>query len=44
MDDYLGALNYFRSSNIKFDIIFLDPPYNMNIDLRFLDVLKDAAI
>jgi len=44
MDDYLGALNYFMSSNIKFDIIFLDPPYNMNIDLKFLDVLKDHQV
>ena len=26
-DDYMNALNYFKKNNIKFDIIFLDPPY-----------------
>ena len=26
-DDYMNALNYFKNNNIKFDIIFLDPPY-----------------
>lgn len=28
--DYKKALLYFKDSNIKFDIIFLDPPYNTN--------------
>ncbi len=27
--DYNKALNYFIENNIKFDIIFLDPPYKM---------------
>ena len=26
-DDYMNALNYFKNNNVKFDIIFLDPPY-----------------
>lgn len=26
--DYLSALNLFKNSKIKFDIIFLDPPYD----------------
>ena len=26
--DYLKALNYLNEKNIKFDLIFLDPPYN----------------
>ena len=30
-DDYTNALNDFKMQNIKFDIIFLDPPYNMHI-------------
>lgn len=28
--DYKKALEYFRENNITFDIIFLDPPYNLN--------------
>ena len=28
--DYLNALKYFHDNNIKFDLIFLDPPYNSN--------------
>ncbi len=30
-NDYNEALNYFKNNNIKFDIIFIDPPYNMHI-------------
>ena len=29
--DYVTALNNFKKLNLKFDIIFLDPPYNLNI-------------
>jgi len=28
--DYMEALNKFKNNNIKFDIIFLDPPYNLD--------------
>ena len=28
--DYKKALDYFKNENIKFDIIFLDPPYKTN--------------
>ena len=28
--DYNKALEYFNNSDIKFDIIFLDPPYKTN--------------
>ena len=32
-EDYNNALNYFYKNNIKFDLIFLDPPYkNLVID------------
>lgn len=34
--DYNAALKNFKDSNIKFDIIFLDPPYNS-------DFSKDAV-
>ena len=30
--DYLDALNNFKKNNIKFDIIFLDPPYKDKLD------------
>ena len=29
-NDYRDALLYFKNNNIKFDIIFLDPPYKTN--------------
>ena len=29
--DYKDALKYFKDNNIKFDIIFLDPPYKDNL-------------
>ena len=29
--DYKNALDIFKNSNIKFDIIFLDPPYKLNL-------------
>lgn len=30
-DDYKNALIYFKNNNIKFDIIFLDPPYKFKL-------------
>ncbi|MDO4963645.1 MAG: 16S rRNA (guanine(966)-N(2))-methyltransferase RsmD [bacterium] len=30
-DDYINALNNFKNKDIKFDIIFLDPPYKLNL-------------
>jgi len=29
--DYRSALEIFKNSNLKFDIIFLDPPYKLNL-------------
>ncbi len=29
--DYNDALDFFKKNNIKFDIIFLDPPYSMHV-------------
>ncbi len=49
-NDYNQALNYFKRHNIKFDLIFLDPPYKLNIlnniidKLIEFDLLKDNAI
>lgn len=36
-DDYTNALNKFKNDSVKFDIIFLDPPYKMHI---LNDVMK----
>ena len=30
-NDYNEALKYFKDNNIKFDLIFLDPPYKLNL-------------
>lgn len=38
--DYKKALEYFKDNNISFDIIFLDPPYN----LECLDYILDKII
>lgn len=38
--DYKNALTYFKENNITFDIIFLDPPYN----LECLDYILDKLI
>jgi len=46
--DYNEALNRFK--NIKFDIIFLDPPYNLNlindclVKIKEMDLLKQDGI
>ena len=42
--DYKDALNYFDSNNIKFDIIFVDPPYKYNIKSELLDIIINNDI
>ena len=37
--DYKSALELFKNSNIKFDIIFLDPPYKLNLITECLDII-----
>jgi 16S rRNA (guanine966-N2)-methyltransferase len=37
--DYKKALNYYKENNIKFDLVFLDPPYKNNIINNILDYL-----
>ena len=37
--DYKAALNYYKNNNIKFDLVFLDPPYKENIINEILSFL-----
>ena len=39
--DYIKALKYFRDNNIKFDIIFLDPPYQTNYIEKSLELINE---
>lgn len=38
---YKKALNYFKEENIKFDLIFLDPPYKMDILNEIIMFIKE---
>ena len=40
-NDYLYALNYFVENNIKFNIIFLDPPYKENLIQPAINYIVD---
>ena len=37
--DYINALELFKNSNIKFDIVFLDPPYKLNLINNCLNII-----
>ena len=37
--DYKNSLELLKNSNIKFDIIFLDPPYKLNLINDCLDII-----
>ena len=39
--DYKEALKYFSKRNIKFDIIFVDPPYKFNIIVELLELINN---
>ena len=39
--DYKNSLELLRNSNIKFDIIFLDPPYKLNLINNCLDKINE---
>ena len=39
--DYQDALNYYKNKNIKFDLIFLDPPYQKHIVGNILKTIID---
>lgn len=37
--DYVNALKEFKKNNIKFDIVFLDPPYDLNLINSSIELL-----
>lgn len=39
--DYKSALENFKNNNIKFDLIFLDPPYKMNLINNCLNTIYE---
>lgn len=42
--DYKKALKYLKEKGIKFDIIFLDPPYKMKINKEIIDYIIESEI
>ena len=40
-NDYANALREFKDKNIKFDIIFLDPPYELNLISHCLNKISE---
>ena len=42
--DYKDALTEFKYKNIKFDIIFLDPPYHLNILNNSIKMIQDYKL
>ena len=38
--DYQEALKYFENNDIKFDIIYIDPPYHLNLLNKSLDLIE----
>lgn len=39
--DYKKALVYFKDNNIKFDVIFLDPPYNTDLIDKSINLISN---
>lgn len=42
--DYKKALNYYKEKNIKFDLVFLDPPYKKHIINDILNYLIENEL
>lgn len=43
-NDYLKAINYFNQEKIKFDLVFLDPPYNKEMALKSIKLIDDFKL
>lgn len=44
LSDWKKALNDFSNQNIKFDLIFVDPPYDYNVYERILDKVSSLNL
>lgn len=42
--DYMKCLNYLKDKGIKFDLIFLDPPYKMDVCEKILTFLNEHCM
>lgn len=42
--DYVECLKDFKKSDIKFDIIFLDPPYNLDISKNAIKLILEYKL
>lgn len=43
-EDYINALNYFIKNNLKFDIIFVDPPYKYQIIENIIKLVSENKL
>ena len=41
LNDYHKALQYYKNNNIKFDIIFIDPPYKYQIIENIIEIVRE---
>ncbi len=42
--DFETALNYFEKQNIKFDLVYLDPPYKSDFAVKSLELLSNKNL
>ena len=42
--DFIDALYHFNKRNIKFDLVFLDPPYDSDFGEKAISLLKDLKL
>ena len=43
-NDYMKSLNYFKDNKIRFDLIFIDPPYKNKIIKNILNYISDNSL
>ncbi len=43
-NDVLTALRNLEKEKVCFDVVFMDPPYNHNLEMEVLEVLKNSSV